>query len=78
MLGVFTRLAKGVKLIEEGIKKESGVEEAFMMHTIFGSLSCCPSNIGTGMRGSVHIVVPKLIASIGFEAIDKMCRERNC
>jgi len=78
VLGVFTRLAKGVKLIEEGVKKETGAEEAFMMHPIFGSLSCCPSNIGTGMRGSVHIVVPKLIASIGFEAIDKMCRERNC
>ena len=30
------------------------------------------------MRGSVHILVPKLIASIGFDAIDKICRERNC
>ena len=59
---------------------------------------------GTGMRGSVHILVPKvitctshcawpwearvvaltltlvpkLIATIGFDEIDKMCRERNC
>ena len=49
-----------------------------MMHPIFGSVTCCPSNIGTGMRGSVHILVPKLIATIGFDAIDKMCRERNC
>merc|ERR1719359_1913991 len=49
-----------------------------MMHPIFGSLACCPTNIGTGMRGSVHILVPKLIESIGFEAIDKLCRERNC
>jgi len=30
------------------------------------------------MRGSVHILVPKLIASIGFDAIDKMCSERHC
>ena len=30
------------------------------------------------MRGSVHILVPKLIAKIGFDEIDKMCRERNC
>jgi len=29
------------------------VEEAFMKHPIFGILTCCPSNIGTGMRGSV-------------------------
>ena len=30
------------------------------------------------MRGSVHILVPKLIAKVGFNNIDKMCRERNC
>ena len=78
VLGVFTRLAEGAKLIEAGVKKETGEEVAFMMHPIFGSLTCCPSNIGTGMRGSVHILVPKLIATIGFDAIDKMCRERNC
>ena len=78
VLNVFTRLSEGAKMIEEGIKKETGEADAFMMHPIFGSLTCCPSNIGTGMRGSVHILVPKLIASIGFDAIDKMCRERNC
>ena len=78
VLGVFTRLSEGAKLIEAGVKKETGEDTAFMMHPIFGSLTCCPSNIGTGMRGSVHILVPKLIATIGFEAIDKMCRERNC
>jgi glutathione S-transferase len=30
------------------------------------------------MRGSVHILVPKLIAKMGLEGIDKICRERNC
>ena len=78
VLNVFTRLSEGAKMIEAGIKKETGEADAFMMHPIFGSLTCCPSNIGTGMRGSVHILVPKLIATIGFDAIDKMCRERNC
>ncbi len=78
VLRVFTRLAEGAKMIEEGIKQETGASTAFMMHPIFGSLTCCPSNIGTGMRGSVHILVPKLIEAIGFDAIDKMCRERNC
>ena len=65
-------------MIEEGIKQETGASTAYMMHPIFGSLTCCPFNIGTGMRGSVHILVPKLIKAIGFDAIDKMCRERNC
>jgi len=78
VLGVFTRLAEGAKMIKAGVEKETGAAEAFMMHPIFGSLTCCPSNIGTGMRGSVHILVPKLIATIGFDAIDKMARERNC
>jgi len=30
------------------------------------------------MRGSVHILVPKLIKTIGFDEIDKMAREMNC
>jgi creatine kinase len=78
VLGVFTRLAEGARVIEAGVKAITGATQAFMMHPIFGSLTCCPSNIGTGMRGSVHILVPKLIATIGFDAIDKMARERNC
>ena len=49
-----------------------------MMHPKFGAVTCCPSNLGTGMRGSVHILVPKLIARIGLEGIDKLARERNC
>jgi creatine kinase len=104
VLSVFTRLSVIATAIEEGVKKQTGVEEAFMKHPIFGILTCCPSNIGTGMRGSVHILVPKvttctshcalllevrvmiltltlvpkLIAKIGFDEIDKMCRARNC
>ena len=76
---MFARLSAGAKAIEEGVRKETGADgEVFMMHPKFGSVSCCPSNIGTGMRGSVHIMVPKLIAKIGFEAIDKLARENNC
>jgi len=76
---VFARLAAGAKAIEDGVRKETGVAgEVFMMHPKFGAVTCCPSNIGTGMRGSVHILVPKLIAAIGFESIDKLARARNC
>lgn len=49
------------------------------MHSdTYGCITCCPSNLGTAMRGSVHILVPKLIKKYGLEGIDKMCRERNC
>ena len=75
---VFERLSAGAKVIEEGVKAITGIDEAFMMHPKFGAVTCCPSNIGTGMRGSVHIMVPNLIETIGFEAIDCLCRERNC
>ena len=49
-----------------------------MMHPKFGAITCCPSNLGTGMRGSVHIKIPKLIESWGFEKIDAECRKRQC
>jgi protein-arginine kinase len=75
---VFSRLSAGAKAIEDGVREISGVEEVFTMHPKFGAVTCCPSNIGTGMRGSVHILVPKLIEAIGFEEIDRLCRERNC
>lgn len=76
---VFMRLSAGAKAIEDGIRRETkALGEIFMMHPKFGAVTCCPSNLGTGMRGSVHILVPKLIKAIGFKAIDKLARERNC
>jgi glutamate racemase len=78
---VFARLSSGASAIEAGVRALLNLDnnqDVFMMHPLFGSVACCPSNIGTGMRGSVHIMVPKLIAKIGFEAIDKLARARNC
>lgn len=49
-----------------------------MTSETYGCITCCPSNLGTAMRGSVHILVPKLIKSIGFAKIDEICRARNC
>jgi len=81
VLGVFSRLSKGAKAMEDTIRKETGLkqgDEVFMMHPKFGAVTCCPSNIGTGLRGSVHIMVPKLIKAIGFDAIDQIARANNC
>ena len=80
---VFSRLARGIKAIEDGIRKIAGDKVAegaspFMMHELIGCVTCCPSNVGTGMRGGVHIKVPNLIKKHGLEGIDKMCREKNC
>lgn len=75
---VFGRLSRGVAAIEAGLKKVTGRPEVFMSDPVLGMITCCPSNLGTCMRGSVHILVPKLIATIGFEAIDKIARGMNC
>ncbi len=75
---VFERLSKGIKAIEDGIKQITGHETVFMQDDIRGNITCCPSNLGTGMRASVHILVPKLIGKIGFNAIDEIARTMNC
>ena len=78
VLAVFTRLHDGIKAISSGVSDITGVEKPFMIHPKFGNVTCCPSNLGSGMRGSVHILVPKLIAKHGFNQLDVWCRERNC
>ena len=75
---VFERLSRGIAAIEEGVKKVTGNSTIFMSDPILGMVTCCPSNLGTAMRGSVHILVPKLIASIGFEKLDEIARTMNC
>ena len=71
---VFTRLSRGIEAIKSGLEKETGKDPVFMSAPILGMVTCCPSNLGTGMRGSVHIPVPKLIKSIGFDKIDEISR----
>ena len=35
----------------------------FVVHPKFGHLTFCPTNIGTGLRASVHVRVPKTAES---------------
>jgi len=75
---VFQRLGEGIKLVEDGIRKKSGKgedEPVFMFHPKLGSVTCCPSNLGSGLRGGVFLQIPNLLAAKGFETIDKMARE---
>lgn len=43
-----------------------------------GTISCCPSNLGGGLRASVHLRIPRLIEKYGFEKLDEMARKRHC
>merc|ERR1712240_955765 len=54
--GVFERLAKGIKCVQESVKKGSGKD--FCLDERFGYIHSCPTNLGTGMRASVHVDLP--------------------
>ena len=45
---------KGITKIEATLK--------FAHSNKYGYLTCCPSNLGTTMRASVHLKIPKLSA----------------
>ncbi|CAH1109037.1 unnamed protein product [Psylliodes chrysocephalus] len=52
LAGVYKRLADAVKELDRRLE--------FCKHKRFGYLSMCPTNIGTGIRASVHIKLPKM------------------
>ncbi len=49
---VFSRLAKAVNELESKL--------GFSRHERYGYLSSCPTNLGTAMRASVHVKLPKV------------------
>merc|ERR1711884_277408 len=51
--GVFERLANGIQAVGDSVRAESGKE--FQLDARYGYLHSCPTNLGTGMRASVHI-----------------------
>eukprot|EP00483_Globobulimina_turgida_P006432 UN06442 len=59
--GVFNRLKKAVLAIESGIKQvTNGKSNGFLFDKKYGNVTCCPTNLGTGLRASVHISLPQL------------------
>ena len=72
VLGVFKRLANGIKAVGETVKKESGKD--FMLDEKYGYVHSCPTNLGTGMRASVHIDLPGWTAA-GVDKLKARCEE---
>ena len=72
--GVFDRLARGIKAVQDSVKAESGKD--FMLHPRYGYLHSCPTNLGTGMRASVHIDLPGWTKE-GLPSLKKRCEELN-
>jgi len=62
--GTFERFCRGLTETEALMKKAG---HSFMLHDRFGYLCACPSNIGTGLRASVHMQLHKLCKHPKFE-----------
>ena len=60
---VWGRLVKAIHAMETKME--------FVRHDKFGYLTFCPTNIGTGLRASVHVKVPKVAAS---GKLEEMCK----
>merc|ERR1711923_555618 len=54
--GVFERLARGIKAVGDSVKAECGKD--FALSEQYGYIHSCPTNLGTGMRASVHVDLP--------------------
>merc|ERR1712002_547016 len=70
--GVFGRLARGIKAVGDSVKAESGKE--FALSEQYGFIRSCPTNLGTGMRASVHVDLPGYTKE-GLDALKKRCEE---
>merc|ERR1719466_64285 len=70
--GVFERLARGIKAVGDSVKAESGKE--FMLDPKYGYVHSCPTNLGPGMRASVHIDLPGW-TKLGPKVLAARCEE---
>ncbi|KAF4104119.1 hypothetical protein G5714_015106 [Onychostoma macrolepis] len=66
MKEVFKRFCVGLQKIEDVFKKHN---HGFMWNEHLGFVLTCPSNLGTGLRGGVHVKLPKLSTHAKFEEI---------
>merc|ERR1719209_2385360 len=69
---VFDRLAKGIQAVGDSVKAESGKE--FALDEKYGYIHSCPTNLGTGMRASVHVDLPGWTKE-GLDALKVRCEE---
>ncbi|PIK35412.1 Arginine kinase [Apostichopus japonicus] len=71
MKAVFERFCRGLGEVETHIK---GKGKEFMWNEHLGFVLTCPSNLGTGVRCSVHAKLPKMAADARFDSICQSLR----
>lgn len=67
---VFARWARAINAVEASLK-ENGYGYAYNDH--LGYITTCPSNVGTGLRGSVMLKLPKLYKKMGVHDLEELC-----
>merc|ERR1719394_2066654 len=63
-----------LKLLKIPSKKNA--EKKFMLDPRYGYIHSCPTNLGTGMRASVHVTLPGWHKK-GINALKARCEELN-
>ncbi|KAJ7376391.1 hypothetical protein OS493_034913 [Desmophyllum pertusum] len=66
MKAVFERFCTGLNKVEAAIK---GKGYGFMWNEHLGYILTCPSNLGTGLRGGVHLKIPHVSQQKEFASI---------
>jgi len=67
---VFARWARGVNEVEKTVKS---LGRRWMENEHVGNFSSCISNVGTGLRASMHIKLPNILKQIGQEGLEDYC-----
>ena len=62
----------GIKAVGDSVKQESGKD--FMLDAKYGFIHACPTNLGTGMRASVHVDLPGYTKE-GVNKLQDRCEE---
>jgi creatine kinase len=71
---VFSRWARAINDVEVAVKAQ-GYE--YMYNDHLGNICCCPSNLGTGLRASVMLKLPKLYEKLGLEQLEELCQTKD-
>jgi len=66
----FRRWALGVNEVEKTVKS---LGFSWMQNDHVGNFSSCVSNLGTGLRASMHICLPNILKAIGQDGLEEFC-----
>jgi len=72
---VFATLVKAVNTVEKLILEIDG--RTFQMTEHLGMITCCPTNLGTGLRGGVLIQLQKVVGKMGEDGLKEWAKEHH-